>query len=78
MAASSKAKTGAWRCVRAFSYPNPVGAGVVTVPAGAVVPYDLPVDVMKGREDLFEDLTSARVVEQASAGPGEKRSTVKG
>lgn len=75
---AAKTQTGAWRCVRAFSYPAPGGVGVVTVPAGTVCPFDLPVAVMKGREDHFEDLTADKVVvEQATAGPGEKRAAVK-
>ena len=77
MAAS---KTGVWRCTRGFSYPGKQG-GMVTVPAGAVVPHDVPAEVMKGREHLFEDLTAPReaatVVESASKAPGEKRTAVK-
>lgn len=72
--------TGVYRCIRGFSYPAK-DAGMVTVPAGAIVPYDFPAEAMKGREDLFEDLTQPKprheVIESASKAPGEKRATVK-
>ena len=74
-------QTGAWRCIRGFSYPAK-GGGMTTVPAGAVVPYDFPAEAMKGREDHFEDLTQPKqpatvIVESASKAPGEKRAAVK-
>ena len=74
-------KSGVYRCTRGFSYPAK-DAGMITVPAGAIVPYDFPHEAMKGREDLFEDLTQPKprhdvIVEAASKAPGEKRATVK-
>jgi hypothetical protein len=43
------------------------------VPDGTLIPNELGYEVMDGREHLFDDITEARAVEQATAAPGEKR-----
>lgn len=63
-----KTRSGVWRCRGGFAAP-----GGLMVPDGTLVPNELGYEVMDGRENLFEDVSQSRAVEQATAAPGEKR-----
>lgn len=72
---AKKIRSGVYRCDR--GYVASTKSGTVRVAGGKLVPYDLPYEVMDGREHLFTDISGPRgeVVEQATAAPGEKRAT---
>lgn len=68
---AKKTRTGVYKAKEGFATSH--NGQMLMVGAGALVPSELPYDVMDGREHLFIDIATVRSVEQATAAPVEKQ-----
>jgi len=62
---AKKTRSGVYKAKEGFATPH--RGQMLMVGAGALVPNELPYDVMDGREHLFEDISAARTYQVAEA-----------